>query len=133
MASPTLPRTKNYRNVNLIDVHGMLKKKLFLLYEAKKKWNIIQPSSQEDPFDSPIRSKAMSTSYSHLVLFDKNPKTTGPFGLFPRSIFSKQEIRDHWVESILDDASRMKDLVTLERIPGKFCLFAKIDSGKYNL
>ena len=45
-------------------------------------------------------------------------------------MFSDQEIQERWLDSVLDDSSRLKRLNTLERMPDQiFSLFGKIDEG----
>lgn len=67
--------------------------------------------------------------YAFLTLFDHSDNELRPFGWFPHSMFTKKEIKDSWLDSVLDDASRMKPL-TLERIKDqKFSLFGKMEEG----
>lgn len=80
-------------------------------------------NSQEDLF-APDKPK-----YTFLVLCDKDQNNMSPFAAYPRSIFSNKEIQDRWMDSILDNISRLKTLNSLQ-IPDKhFSLFGKIDSG----
>lgn len=54
-----------------------------------------------------------------------------PFAAYPRSMFSAKEIQDRWMDSILDNVSRLKNINSLKIQEKNFCLFAKIDSGIY--
>ena len=68
--------------------------------------------------------------YQYLVLFDWTLDLRRPFHIFPRTMFSKKEILDKWVEATLDCRSRIKTLKPLEGLPGKtFSLFAKVEQG----
>lgn len=69
--------------------------------------------------------------YDFLVLCDKDDNSPTPFSLYPTSMFSKQEINIKWLESILDESSRLKTLTTLEGLHEKnLSLFGKIEEGK---
>ena len=85
-------------------------------------------SSQEDMFATQEPKK--KTKYDFLVLCDKDENTTNPFSLYPTNMFSQKEINEKWLESILDDSSRLKSLHSLQGIPEKkLSLFGKIDEG----
>lgn len=85
----------------------------------------VKLNSQQDMFDS---DEPAPTPY--LVLFewtvDRNP-----FNAYPRDMFSKTEIMDRWLESILDNQSRKKQLPSFSRLPMKiFSFFGKMNCGK---
>ena len=84
-------------------------------------------NSQEDLF-ADIPSKKVK--YDYLVLCDKDEGVKHPFASFPRCMFSPREILDRWLDSILDDSSRVRSLTTLDKIPDKqFALFGKFEEG----
>ena len=59
--------------------------------------------------------------------------TPKPFGMYPRSMFSTLEIKEKWLDSILDDVSRRTPLV-LNMMPEKsYALFAKVREGNFFL
>ena len=71
-------------------------------------------------------------NYDYLVLCDKDENVSHPFALFPRAMFSSNEIPDRWVDSKLDDSSRLKSLNTLQGLQDKqLALFGKIEGGIY--
>lgn len=85
--------------------------------------------SQNDMFATQdIRKKV---KYGFIVLCEHDFHIGSPFTSYPRSMFSNTEIPDKWLESILDQYSRLKILNSLERqIPGKnLSLFGKIEEG----
>lgn len=85
-------------------------------------------NSQEDIFATQEPKKKVK--YEYIVLCDKDESSKTPFSLFPITMFTKHEIQEKWLDSILDDSSRLKRLTTLERMPDKiFSLFGKIDEG----
>ena len=87
-------------------------------------------SSQEDLFATDNENRNKKISYPFLVLYDKDHSNSSPFAVYPRSMFSSKEIQDRWIDSILDNFSRLKPLTLMQLGPGKFfCLFGKIDSG----
>ena len=96
-------------------------------------------SSQEDIFSSqfpptqipstqlpnPSTSK-MKPKIGYVVLFDLSGNSPKPFGMYPRAMFSTHEIKERWLDSILDTDSRMTALV-LNMLPEKsYSLFAKV-------
>lgn len=84
-------------------------------------------SSQEDLFATQ-ESKKNKVKYDFVVLCDRDDQN--PFSLYPTIMFSETEINVKWLESILDDSSRLKSLQTLQRMPGKnLSLFGKIVEG----
>ena len=84
-------------------------------------------ASQADMFGS--QEEFAKVMYDYVVLFDKSGKDN-PFGIFPTSMFSTEEIKEKWLSSVLDSYSRKKSLTSLERLPGMtLCLFAKIEAG----
>ena len=85
-------------------------------------------STQEPQFATQETKKKVK--YDFLVLLDKDENTTNPFSLFPTSMFTEKEIHLRWLESILDDSSRLKSLNSIEGIQDKnLSLFGKIDEG----
>lgn len=88
-------------------------------------------NSQQDLFeDIDVDQKKTKVKYDFLVLCDKDDSLQQPFALFPRNMFSPKEIQDRWIDSILDDSSRLKTLHTLEGIANsQFCLFGKFEEG----
>ena len=85
-------------------------------------------SSQEDLFATQ-EPKKTKVKYEYIVLCDKDDPN--PFSLYPTSMFSGQEINVKWLESILDDSSRLKNIQTLEMMSEKhLSLFGKIDEGE---
>lgn len=67
--------------------------------------------------------------YGYIVLSDRDENLSHPFAWYPRSMFSSNEIKDRWIDSILDQPSRIKEFF-LEKIPEKkFTLFGKIQMG----
>lgn len=90
-------------------------------------------SSQEDIFatqEPPPTPKKVE--YEFVVLCDKDEGAPEPFSLYPRSMFLPNEIHGKWLDSILDDSSRLKSLHTLQRFPEtNLSLFAKIENGTY--
>ena len=88
-----------------------------------------QMQSQEDMFDDTDLTKKKVT-YDVLVLCDKDENVKHPFGLYPRAMFSAIEISDRWLDSILDDSSRLKSLNTLQGLQDKqIALFGKVEEG----
>ena len=86
-------------------------------------------SSQEDLFATQEPRKK-GVKYEFVVLCDKDDNVPNPFSLYPITMFSENEIQARWLESKLDDSSRIKSLQTLEGIPDKnLSLFGKIDQG----
>ena len=86
-------------------------------------------NSQIDLFEDFVPKKT-KVKYDFLVLCDKDEAVKYPFASFPRSMFSAKEVQDRWLDSILDDSSRLKSLNTLEGLPNKqFALFGKIEQG----
>ena len=79
----------------------------------------------------PSQAPRAKVKYAFLVLCDQNEEVQYPFGLYPRSMFSTSEIPDRWLESILDDSSRLKTLRALKITGESLCLFGKIDDGIY--
>lgn len=74
--------------------------------------------------------KRNKTRYGFVVLCDKDENSKFPFSYHARSNFSEKEILDRWINSILDDSSRLKTLHTLENVQDKqFSLFGKIPEG----
>ena len=87
-------------------------------------------SSQEDIFATQIPKKKKKVEYEFVVLCDKDESTPEPFSLYPTSMFNNNEILPKWLDSVLDDSSRLKSINTLERLPGKqLSLFGKIERG----
>ena len=85
-------------------------------------------SSQEDLFATQEPKK--KSKYDYVVLCDKDENEENPFSLYPVSMFSEKEIQVRWLESRLDNSSRIKSLHTLQGIPDKnLSLFGKIDEG----
>ena len=75
-------------------------------------------------------TKKPKVNYAFIVLCDKNEDVLNPFALYPRSMFSENEILERWLDAILDHSSRLKSLHTLERLPHKtLSLFGKIEEG----
>ena len=75
-------------------------------------------------------------NYGFVVLFDLQKGNEFPFSWYPRSMFSKTEIPDRWLDSVLDMTSRMTK-ISFERMPNNsLSLFGKIEAGlifkKYN-
>ena len=90
-------------------------------------------SSQEDLFATQETKK--NSKYEFLVLCDKDESSQNPFSLFPTNMFSEREIPVRWLESKLDDSSRLRSLQTLTGIQDKnLSLFGKFSEGiTYNL
>ena len=89
--------------------------------------------SQEDIFATQVSPKSQ-INYAFLVLCDTNEDVKYPFAWYPRSMFNSSEILDRWLQSILDNSSRLKSLHTLERMPEKsLSLFGKIEEGIFYL
>ena len=85
--------------------------------------------SQEDIFATQDVKKS-KINYAFVVLCDKDEEVMNPFSLYPRTMFTSNEIMDRWLNSILDHSSRLKSLHTLERLPDKsLSLFGKIEEG----
>ena len=85
-------------------------------------------SSQEDLFAT--QEPKRKVKYDFLVLLDKDEFAQQPFSLHPTSMFSGDEIKPRWLESILDDSSRLTSIKCLEKIPNRnLSLFGKIDEG----
>lgn len=91
-------------------------------------------NSQEDIFSTQFpatQSPKPSTSkikprIGFVVLYDLSGNSPKPFGIYPRSMFSTHEIKDKWLDSILNNDSRMTPLV-LNMLPDKsYSLFAKV-------
>ena len=98
---------------------------LFATQEPKK-----AICSQEDPFATQQPKKKVK--YNYVVLCDKDEMQLNPFSLFPTNMFSEKEISVRWLESILDDSSRLKSLQGLKGIGDKnLSLFGKVDEGIY--
>ena len=89
---------------------------------------MFQNNSQEDLFGPD--PKKPKVKYNFLVLCDKDEGERFPFASYPRSMFSTREIMDKWIDSILDDSSRLKSLSSLEGMQDKqFALFGKFEEG----
>lgn len=74
-------------------------------------------------------SHGATSVFNYLVLFDWNSENK-PFGVFPRTMFTKREVMDQWVDGTLDHSSRMKCLSNFQCEPGKkYSLFGKIETG----
>ena len=87
-------------------------------------------SSQEDIFATQ-ETKKRKVQYEFVVLCDQDEDVPEPFSMYPTSMFSPREINRKWLDSILDDSSRLKRLSTLDQIQDKnLCLFGKIESGE---
>ena len=85
-------------------------------------------ATQDPLFATQERKKKVK--YDFLVLCDKDDKSPNPFSLYPTSMFSTKEIHLRWLESVLDDSSRLRSLTTLEGLGEKnLSLFGKIDEG----
>lgn len=85
-------------------------------------------SSQEDLFATQVPPKKVK--YEYVVLCDKDENVANPFSQYPTDMFTSSEIHVRWLESKLDDSSRIKSLQTLEGIPDKnLSLFGKIPEG----
>ena len=86
-------------------------------------------SSQEDLFATQETKKKVK--YDFVVLCDKDENSQNPFSLFPTSMFSEKEIHVRWLESRLDDSSRLRSLQNLRGIQDRnLSLFGKFDEGK---
>ena len=86
-------------------------------------------SSQQDMFEG-LDAKKTKVNYDFLVLLDKDETLKHPFALFPRLMFSTLEVQDKWLDSILDDSSRLKSLHTLKGMSNKqLALFGKFEEG----
>lgn len=85
-------------------------------------------SSQVDMFSSqePPATPKSRVKYGYIVLCNRNESIKYPFNLYSRSRFSMTEIQDRWLESILDNSSRLKNLQTLNVHGKSLCLFGKI-------
>lgn len=96
-----------------------------------------EPQCQDDyrPEVSSDRSSSFSVTqlwhnYQYVILFDFTEYNPRPYGVFERSMFSKNEILDKWMGNTLDNPSRMKYLTQLQALPGKrFSLFGKLEKG----
>lgn len=101
-----------------------------------------QYSSQRDMFESqgsPLSQSILqmdgnvsthTTEYTNLLFFDWAVDNRRPFEIFPRTLFSDKEIKERWLNSILDENSRIMTLPPLKSLPGKtFSLFGKIEKG----
>lgn len=90
-------------------------------------------SSQEDIFATqpPLTQPPLKPKIGYVVLFDLTGRAIKPFGIYPRLMFTTHEIKDRWLDSILDTSSRMTPLV-LDRLPEdkSFSLFSKVRQGK---
>lgn len=90
-------------------------------------------ASQDDMFASqqsvqdPPKNKIR---YEFVVLCDRTRNVSRPFDLYPCSMFSNNEIKERWIQSLLDPSSRMKYL-HLETLSNQrsFSLFGKIKEG----
>lgn len=91
-------------------------------------------SSQEDIFSTQLPATQLPTPSTlkrkpiigFVILLDLSGNSPKPFGMYPRSMFSIHEIKERWLNSILDNSSRMTSLV-LDMLPDKsFSLFAKV-------
>ena len=86
-------------------------------------------NSQVDIF-ADLDSNKKKIIYDFVVLCDKDEEAKHPFGLYPRSMFSDSEIPEKWLESKLDESSRLKTIPTLEGIGNNnFALFGKFEEG----
>lgn len=82
----------------------------------------------EGIYNSP---QTRAPEYMKVILFQWDINKKRPFDIFPLSMFTTNEIKDKWMESILDQNSRIRTLPMLRSLPGKtFSLFAKIERGK---
>ena len=73
----------------------------------------------------------LSFQYGFVILFNWNEDVRRPFMIFPRSLFSKDEIQDKTMENRLTDQHRMKKLRPLKPLPDqKMSLFAKVEACK---
>lgn len=85
-------------------------------------------SSQDDLFATQESKK--KNKYDFVVLCDKDENEPNPFSLYPTDMFTENEIKARWLESRLDDSSRLKSLSNLQGIPEKnLSLFGKVDAG----
>ena len=88
--------------------------------------------SQEDIFATQKPEKP-KVKYDFLVLCDKDELAHQPFSMYPTSMFKGTEIKLRWLESILDESSRLTTIKSLEKIPNKnLSLFGKIDEGNFD-
>lgn len=76
------------------------------------------------------RSFKHKVKYGYVVLYEKHENVDRPFASYPRNRFSNTEIPEKWLESILDESSRMKGLKLESLSDNNMCLFAKIDEGE---
>lgn len=89
----------------------------------------MQMNSQEDMFATQ-EPKKKKIRYEFVILCDKDGDAPQPFSLYPTMMFTEDEIQIKWLESILDESSRLKSLNTIESISGKnLSLFGKIEEG----
>lgn len=64
-----------------------------------------------------------------VVLFDLGNNVQAPFGIYPRTMFKDNEIKEKWLGAVLDHSSRMHPL-NLDPMNGKkLSLFGKIQEG----
>ena len=85
-------------------------------------------NSQEDLFATQEPKKKIK--YDYVVLCDKDEHEPNPFSLYPTSMFKEGEIHVRWLESRLDESSRLRSLHTLKGIPEKnLSLFGKVEEG----
>ena len=67
--------------------------------------------------------------FQYLLFFEWNKPR--PFEIFKRSLFTKVEVKDVWLEGNLQPGDRLNCLPVLQSLPGRqFSFFGKIEEGK---
>ena len=86
-----------------------------------------------DPVGERVPAKKLSEyEFSKVILFNRTENEGRPFVIYPRAMFTRDEIREPWLQGNIDIKSRKKLLKPISSLEGKeLSLFAKVEKGMY--